>query len=98
MTYDKKDKMDFPTEEQLLRIINEFIPFFFNVTVVILSNYSEILSIRITDVYTDSINNYGGIYLTDIINQEDALTNKTAYTNEGEFENFRKKVKLSISG
>ena len=88
MTYDKKDKRDFPTEEQLVRIINEFVPFFFDVTVVILADYSESLSIGVADVYNVEINNYGGFYLGDTTNQENKLINRTAYTNEGEYEKF----------
>lgn len=86
MTYDKKDKRDFPTEEQLMRIINEFIPFFFNVTAVILADYNDGINLRIEEEHTDYLDNYGFLYLSETTNRQDKLTNVTAYTNEPEYE------------
>lgn len=86
MTYDKKDKRDFPTENQLMRIINEFIPFFFNVTVSILADYNDLLNLSIADEYSEYIDNYSFLYLGDTTNHLDKLTNFSAYTNERDYE------------
>lgn len=86
MNFDKKDKRDFPTEEQLLRIINEFVPFFFDVTIIILDNYNDFVGFSMQDDNEDYLDTYKKTILVNTTNVENKKLNKTAYLNNSDFE------------
>ena len=82
MTYDKKDSRDFPTQEQLSKIINEFVPFFIDVTVVIVATTEDSLSLTVTsEEYVDSFSDYRSTRLFATLNKENLLLNTNFYTN-----------------
>lgn len=82
MTSEKRNMNDFPTQEQLLKIIENFIPFFFSVYVDILDNFNEFLAFSFEEESLDELLTTKNQKLESVLNIPNKLINRNSYLNE----------------